>query len=56
VQAVGDDETVDRDRLLFMPVAHHLEAWKDADVAEFGDLAEQVHHLAGIFGFLVDPR
>src|SRR3954453_5687224 len=37
VQAVGDDEGVDRDRLLFVPVAHHLEAREDADVTEFCD-------------------
>ena len=39
VQAVGDDEIVDRDRLLLVPVAHDLEAREDADVAKFGDLA-----------------
>jgi hypothetical protein len=40
VQAVGDDEAVDRDRLPLVPVAHHLEARKHADVTEFGDPAE----------------
>src|SRR6266581_9780951 len=42
VQAVGDDEIVDRDRLLLVPVAHHLEAREDADLAQFGDLVEQI--------------
>src|SRR5712672_883335 len=52
VQAVGDDEGVDRDRLLLMPVAHHLEAREDADVTELRDLAQQLHHLARAFGAL----
>ena len=37
VQAVGDDEILDRDRLLLVPVAHHFEAREDADLAQFGD-------------------
>src|ERR1700681_4573872 len=40
VQAVGDHEIVDRDRLLFVPFAHHLEARKKTDMAEFGHLAK----------------
>src|SRR5712664_4441169 len=55
VQAVGDDEIVDRDRLLLMPFAHHLETRNKADMAELGDLAEQLHHLARAFRALVDP-
>src|SRR6202795_5147720 len=54
VQAVGDDETVDRDILLLVPVAHPLEARKHADVAQFGDPAEQPHHLAGAFSLGID--
>src|ERR1700692_2924147 len=41
VQPVGDDKAVDRDRLPCVPVAHHLEARKNADMANLGDLAEQ---------------
>src|SRR5437660_8965647 len=56
VQAVGDDETVDRDRLLLVPVAHHLETREDADVAQFGNSGQRLDDLAGALGALVDPR
>src|SRR3977135_3519334 len=56
VQAVGDDEAVDRDRLLLVALAHPLEAREHADVTEFGDPAEQPHHLAGAFALGVDRR
>src|ERR1700754_1191618 len=47
VQAVGDDEGVDRDRLLLVPFAHHLEAREDADMAKLGDPVEQPDDLVG---------
>src|SRR5271168_4618480 len=52
VQAVGDDKTVDRERLLLMPVAHHLEARENADVTQRCDPAEHLHHLACALGAL----
>src|SRR5437879_11366818 len=42
VQAVGDDESVDRDRLLLVPGAHYLKTRKDADVTQLGHPAEQL--------------
>src|SRR5260370_21559917 len=33
VQAVGDDEIIDRDRLLVMPFPHHLETWEEPALA-----------------------
>src|ERR1700674_726545 len=56
VQAVGNDKVVDRDRLLLVPFAHHLEAREETDMAQPGDLAEQLHHLACALGALIDPR
>jgi lysophospholipase L1-like esterase len=41
VQAVGDDKAVDRQRLLLVPVAHHLKAREHADMAEMSDPAKQ---------------
>src|SRR5262249_2736482 len=56
VQAVGDDEIVDRDRLPLVPVAHDLEAREDSDMAQRGDAPEQPDHLAGAFGAFGDLR
>src|SRR5438477_2359633 len=56
VQAIGDHEAVDRERLLLVPVAHHLEAREDADVMKLGDPAQQAYHLAGALGPLGTAR
>src|SRR5690242_14232188 len=45
VQAVGNHKAVDRQRLLLMPLAHHLKAREHADMAKASDLAEQLYHL-----------
>ena len=39
-----------------MPLAHHLEARENADVAKPGDLAEQLDHLARAFLMFGDFR
>src|SRR5207237_900891 len=39
-----------------MPLAHHLEARKDADMAELGDPAEQPDHFVRAFRTFIEPR
>ncbi len=56
MQAVGDDEAVERHRLAFMPLPHHLESRENADMAQFGDLVQQLDHLAGAFRLGVHRR
>src|SRR2546423_1715678 len=39
-----------------MPLAHHLEARKDADMAELGDPAEKPVHFFRAFRTFIEPR